>query len=181
MACLLLRLALTVPVKTIAGLSCNIETLSALRDADVALEQSTATACVTLDSLIHSETACDNNVTLSPGGKEVQAYRLYNETHGSNLLTLASYTMSECTCPVLDFQCKQRCVDMSALRTINSEVRTSIFQLHEKRSAAAQQVRREYAHLITAASHLLERECISHEEECELVETLSTPAALKHA
>lgn len=172
MACLLLKLALTLPVRTVAGLTCNIETLVALQHADVALEQSSATACVSLESLIHNG-ECNNTISLVAGGKTEKAYQLYNETHAGNLLTLATFSMSECTCPVLDFGCKQRCSDMKSLRTINSDHRTSIMELHKLRSEAASRVRDEYAFLITAATQLLDRACSDDEEACEFVESLN--------
>lgn len=173
MSCLLLRLALTVPVKSIAGLTCDLETYTALQKADVALEQSAGTACATLDSLIHNDDTCNNTISIDAGGKRAVGYKLYNESHGSNLLTLASFSLSECLCPVLDFGCKQRCADINALRTINSEGRSSIMQLHQTRSDVAQHIREEYAYLITVASHLLDRECSKYEDECDFVEGLA--------
>lgn len=174
MACLLLRLALTVPTKSIAGLTCDLELFTALQKADVALVESTATACTTLDSLIHNDDTCNNTVRLMSGGKQSIGYKLYNESGGQNLLTLASFSLSECLCPVLDFGCKQKCADINALRTINSAGRDNIMQLHQTRSDAAQQIRQEYSFLITAASQLLDKVCSEFEDECEFVEGLAT-------
>lgn len=176
MACLLLQLALSVPTRTIAGLTCNIETMTVLQNADVSTEQSEGTACATLESLVHGANSCDNNISLVAGGKHTVAYRLYNETHADNLLTLASFSMSECVCPVLDFGCKDRCANVNALRVINSDRRSSIIDLHKSRSAKASQIREEYAYLITAATKLLNRACSANEDECDLVETLSRKA-----
>ena len=173
MSCLLLRIALSGLVRDAAHLQCDIETLQLLEKVDADTVSSDATACTTMDAMLHNADECANSFLLEHSHKSDTVYRLYNETMGQQLLDAMSLT-EECTCPVLTMSnCKERCENVNSMRTYQSPRKVVIVNAHKRRAAASDQIRTRRRKLIATAKAALHMLCTAHAHACTSLESLT--------
>ena len=176
-----INLLLSGPLKEALDLQCSIEKLQLLKTLDASPFDEYATACVSTETLTRmsqpllDKSNCKKTFAVEESFGFSNLYALYVRSTAEKEIEMLSMHHPVCECSWNSQDRCQECYDIKALKTIGSEGRLKILQLHEKRATAAENVREKRDQLLLLAKKAWDLMCSqdeSYKNACSIAQEI---------